>query len=222
MIKIGLITAAHTKIREIISENKKECVLWLVEYNTYRTRNYNDKGNYESYINEIKSIADKYDNVTLCFYKSKEELRGVINVDTMGQPRSEDAGNQITRFYFYGHGVIGELVLDADMANGWKNKVSWTKEDVKAEAILFKSSISKKAYCDSWACNTATKDTDNQSFADTWKDVYGVKLHGTIGKTDYSPVGDGILTNIWVGITGEYRKPTLGKQNDGKTPSIRN
>ena len=138
-------------------------------------------------------------------------------------PRSAQQNNQITQFYFFGHGVIGELVLDADMANGWEKKVSWTKQDVQGEVVLLKSSISPKAYCDSWACNTATKDSkDEKSFSDVWRETYGVYLHGTIGKTDYEPVGSSRLREFKAFLFGEYRKPTLGKQNDKITPSKRN
>lgn len=192
----------------------------MVEHNTYKTRSFNETGNDQKYLEEIKNIASKYENVTLKFFSSKKDLSIKLNKDTYGVPRSEQAKNQITKFYFYGHGVIGELVLDADMANNWKNKVSWTKEDIQGEVILLKSSISKKAYCDSWACNTATKE-DGKSFADVWKEVYGMHLHGTVGKTEYEPVGSSFFRDLTADLFGEYRKPTLGKQNDGETPSVR-
>ena len=216
------ITAAHTKIREVLYNNKNECIVWLIEYKTYKTRAYNDTKNIQQYLNEIKDIAAKYNNVTLIFFNSKHDLSIKLNVDAKGVPRNSQHNNQITQFYFFGHGVIGELVLDADFANGWENKVSWTKEDIQGEVVLLKSSISPKAYCDSWAFNTATRDSkDGKSFSDVWKEVYGVYLHGTIGKTDYDPVGSSRYKDFRASLFGEYRKPTLGNL-DKNTKSTRN
>lgn len=63
---------------------------------------------------------------------------------------------------------------------------------------------------------------DGKSFSDVWRETYGVYLHGTIGKTDYDPVGSSRLRDFKASLIGEYRKPTLGKQNDRITPSKRN
>ena len=186
------INAAEVKINEQLGQLKPgEEILWAVEQNSYQERGVKDQ---KDYVAEIKASAAKFGNkVRLVFVSNKYGLASAFNYDPQASGLSRGASSrssaQFNEVDFYGHGKFGmwlPYTYLADNKGSGKNR-EWAFRSTDI-TMLYKSSVTKSCRCVSYACNSATMESES-SFTKVWQDYFGVQMYGVEGQTTYGPTG---------------------------------
>ncbi len=156
--------------------NGGENIEWHVEITTYKKRGLADAGDENLFLNEILKIAIE-EQVTLRFFSDKKEFAFNINTNSKGMPRT---GNDIISYFnYFGHGSIKELWTQYNNDAG-----KLTTEDLKS-GILERGAFGRQAVTISCGCNSATPDSEGESFRSAWVSYFGFELYSVRGKVDY-------------------------------------
>ncbi len=132
----------------------------------------------------------KRDGFELITIKNASELTTELNKFKMGQ---------ITNMYYYGHSNRNKLFVEYSSIVPSVSSDDWEIKD--AEKVK-KEIFSPVAVFASYGCHQGEK----KGFAEKIRDIWDITSVGSVGKTDYGPIGRGISLPSSEGGYKEYER----------------
>lgn len=163
----NFIRTARVRIQEIQARDPNANITWLVYKEGYVKRGQQEG---EDLISNIESVRDKY-GVKLIFFDKGKEVLDYLN---FGQPRDRV---KICNFEFYGHSNKACFLFDysCEIDSASKSFLHETDFTKLKKGIFFRD-----AFIKSWGCHTG------ESMSQKFRQATGLRMHGAVGKTDYS------------------------------------
>ena len=158
---------------------KDASITWIVYRPGYVKRGREDAKPYTTWISELAARR----RVTLICVSTGPQAIAAIN---------RHPSRSVVGFDFFGHSNKHCFVLDYSSEIMGASK-AWIHE--RDLTRIRRGVFARNAHCQSWGCHTG------ESMSAFWKRAVGNTLIGAIGKTDFRPVGQGIMPTVsgsWV------------------------
>lgn len=154
-------------------------ITWIVYRPGYVKRGAEDGKPYATWINDLAAKR----KVTLVWVSTGPQAISAINRHPSGS---------IATFDFFGHSNRHCFLLDYSVEIMGASK-AWIHE--RDLSRIRRGVFARNSQCQSWGCHTG------ESMSAAWKRALGHSLIGAKGKTDYRPVGQGVMPSVsgkWV------------------------
>lgn len=235
----NFITSAKLMIQKLKAEKPSAIIEWMVERKSYEVRDVFDNiillpmpninGYGATYIpsslmnsvlsiktREIETIA-KEENVSLRWFSSLNEFTNSLQNDEGGKKRERNTNNAICSLHYYGHGIIGRLLLRPHF-------FPWNPDELSVGPEAFKSSyFSKNPKVFLHTCHSASvhRNKVSKSLAEQISIAIKGYVLGYDGRVSYYPVAENKAPIPGETISSDADiDPSKGKPDDYEVESM--
>ena len=206
----NFITSAILIIQKIKAKKPTATIEWMVERKSYAARDVLDNAlilpmpNYHGYgatyvppsfidpvlgqkEKEIGTIANA-ENVALRWFSTLSEFTNSLQNDENGHKRGVNTNNAICTLHYFGHGMIGKLLLRPHF-------FPWNPDELSVGAEVFKASYFSKnpnVYLNTCHSASTIRKKVPKSLAEQISMAIQGYVMGYDGRIDYRPVADGM------------------------------